>query len=87
MKKSLKKPPTLKRIDLSKSYEDDEKWLCPGINNQSTYLAKIGDEWHAGTFSAQWYGWSFDWNGGDVQYDPPGENSSEWEELYEIVKR
>tara|TARA_Y100000310_G_C20496252_1_gene721669 strand:+ start:201 stop:632 length:432 start_codon:yes stop_codon:yes gene_type:complete len=42
--------------------------------------------YYAGTFHTQWYGLSFHgWRGTTLQYDKPGYNSSDWEELYEIM--
>lgn len=40
------------------------------FNEDSSYLVKIWDQWHAGQFSEQWYGWSFDnWGTSGMQLD------------------
>lgn len=76
----------LKRISLSKAKNHE----CPGIKNdgETWYLAKVMDQWMAGTFSREWYGLHFDtdWGMSGLQFDAPGYNSSNWEELYEIVE-
>jgi len=79
--------PKLKKINMSKSYEEGDKTLCPGINSKDNYLAKIGGEWFAGKFSEEWYGWNFEgWYDPGLKFDPPGVNCSDWQELYKIVK-
>lgn len=75
----------LKQIDLSKAVEHE----CPGVKTDGTqYLAKIDGEWLTGPFSREWYGLHFDttWGMTGLQFDAPGYNSSEWEQLYEIVE-
>ena len=71
----------LKRIDLSQSQEHD----CPGIHPKRSYLCKIGGRWFAGTFSRVWFGLSFEgWYDTPLQFDAPGTNGSNWEEVYKI---
>ncbi len=59
----------------------------PDIKDDAHYLARIDDGFFAGTFSEEWYGWSFDgWGGGGgLQLDKPGTNASSWQGLWEIV--
>jgi hypothetical protein len=80
----MNKPPRLKRIDLTKAVKHE----CPGIKTGRTqYLARIGGDWFAGTFSRQWYGLNFDgWGDVGLQFDAPGQNASRWQELYEIKR-
>lgn len=86
IKSGMYNMPKLKKIDLSKSYKKAEKTFCPGINSRSDFLAKINNQWFAGKFSKEWYGWNFDgWFGVGLQFDPPGTNGSTWQELYEIL--
>lgn len=76
---------SLKKIDLSKA----SKHECPSIKIGATeYLAIINKELYFGSFSKEWYGLNFDCDYGvsGIQFDAPGYNSSEWQELYEIVK-
>ena len=47
--------PTLVEIDLKRIDDCDHPDIKAGVH----YLAKIDDEFHAGTFSRQWYGWNF----------------------------
>jgi hypothetical protein len=77
------KTPRLKRIDLQKAHQHE----CPGVvaDGKTEYLARIGGQFFAGTFSRQWYGLDFQgWHGMGYQFDAPGENASTWEELWEI---
>ncbi len=82
------KAPKLKRIDLSKCCERPGgcgKSDHPDIKRNKTYLAKIGRSWSAGSFSREWFGWSFfDGGMGSVQLDKPGTNASQWRALFEI---
>lgn len=63
---------------------------CPNIKvgTRYTYLCKIGGQWGIGSFSREWYGLNFysdNFSGGNgIQFDAPGFNSSEWEEVYQI---
>ena len=75
----------LQEIDLSKAREHEH----PEIERGQDYLALIDDEFHAGRFSRQWYGWNFDgWshNPAGLQFDAPGWNASGWQRLWKIVK-
>jgi hypothetical protein len=48
------------------------------ITADAHYFAKIHEVWHFGTFSLQWYGWSFDnWGTSGIQLDSI-------EDLYEV---
>lgn len=73
--------PKLIPIDMSKS----NGHYHPDINNKDTYLCLIGDVYHCGKFSKQWYGWSFfGWYGTSLQFDTPDSNSSEWQQIWKI---
>lgn len=80
--------PKLKRVDLGKCCE-----VKPGygwhdhaaIKPRARYLARFDGCWYAGSFSRQWFGWSFDLGSHSVQLDKPGTNHSRWEALFEIV--
>jgi hypothetical protein len=50
------------------------------IQENISYLAKIDDVWHVGTFSDQWYGLVFDSRDGCYQL---GDN--DFQELYAIL--
>ena len=72
--------PNLKRIDLDKRVDCQHSDILPYKHKQ--YLAKINEEWCAGTFTLQWYGWNFRRNYDvtcGVQLNDPG-----FKELYEI---
>lgn len=60
----------------------------PDIKAGYSYLALIDDDYHAGSFSRQWYGWNFSSGGHgagcSVQLDKPGTNSSRWQGLWRI---
>jgi hypothetical protein len=79
--------PKLKKIDLNKADEHNH----PDIKMRVWYLAKIDGSWYTGKFSRQWYGLNFDTDsfafGAGIQFDEPGTNCSDWEELYELVTR
>ena len=57
----------------------------PDINTKDFYLCKISKRYYAGQFIRQWFGLSFDagWKG--LQYDKPGHNSSNWENIWKII--
>jgi hypothetical protein len=75
--------PKLKKIDLTKGKDHRN----PEINADTPYLCKIDNEWYAGTFSSEWFGLSFNgWLGTPYQYDQPGTNHSDWQEVWEIVE-
>lgn len=77
--------PKLIKIDLTKG----EGHKHPDFNDKDQFLIKHDGTWYAGWFGKQWYGWNFGpWvNGVGVQYDKPGTNSSEWEEVYLIKEK
>lgn len=78
------KTPKLVPLDMSKAKGHE----LPGINEEDTYLVLWDGDFHAGTFSRQWYGWNF--NGvydAGLQFDAPGTNRSHWEMVWRIVKR
>jgi hypothetical protein len=66
----------------------------PQIEQGKQYLVKLeavngrGYRYYAGTFSRQWYGWSFDgWIGASgLQFDEPDTNLSRWVQIWEIVE-
>jgi len=74
--------PRLKKIDLKKSHAHN----CPGIkaDSKTSYLVKYANHWYAGTFCKVWFGISFDGWVAPLQFDQPGTNASEWQEVYEI---
>lgn len=74
--------PILKEIDLSKGNGHEH----PDIKlDNTTYLAKIGGHYSVGTFFEQWFGLSFNDNFCNPQFDAPGFNKSDWENLWEII--
>lgn len=61
-----KTKPRSKRIDLKKA----DGCNHPDITERGRYRVKIYGQWHVGTFSRQWYGWSFDnWGTSGIQLD------------------
>ena len=83
-----RKQPKLKEIDLSKcSMKEGGYHEHSDISSKKQYLAKIGGRFFAGTFSREWYGWTFDgWCGvSGMQLDKPGTNASTWQRLWEII--
>lgn len=69
--------PKLKRIRLSKRDGSNH----PDIKNSIYYLVKIYGNLYAGTFSKQWYGWSFNnWGVSGIQL-----NSTGIEDVWQIV--
>ena len=73
----------LTKINLRKAVEHN----CPTIKvgSRYTYLCKIGSLWLTGYFNRQWYSLNFElMDGGNVQFDAPGFNSSEWKSVYQI---
>jgi len=72
----------LKALNMSKSKENNH----PQINDDSQYLCLIGEEFYAGTFSQEWFGWTFkpQWGHNCIQFDAPGYNSSKWVQIWEI---
>lgn len=81
MTTTKRKAPKLVRIPI----EEAERHECPGINDKDTFLCKIAGRFYAGEFSRQWYGWNFDAGSHGIQFDAPGWNASEWEEIWKIV--
>jgi hypothetical protein len=76
----------LREIDLSKAVEHSHPDIKVGY--QHHYLALIRGDYHAGSFSKQWYGLNFDgwsYNPAGLQFDAPGWNASGWQRLWEIV--
>lgn len=74
------------RINLSKGKESNHPDIKVG--SKFTYLAKIGGQWTTGHFTKQWYGLNFQalYDAG-IQFDTPGTNESDWEELYQLKGR
>lgn len=70
-----------KEIDLTKGNKHEH----PDIKKRKRYLAKIDGEMYHGKFEREWYGWRFDdgWGTFGHQFDTPGWNSSDWQELWE----
>lgn len=72
---------SLKEIDLSQTSKDGGAGLEAG----PTYLVLYGGSYYVGSFSTQWYGLNF--NGiydAGAQYDPPGNNYSEWQRIWRL---
>jgi hypothetical protein len=64
---------TLKAIKLPITAHDER--IKPGV----VYVGKVYDQWGAGTFHKQWYGWNWDAIfGAGTQYN------SDFKELYEL---
>ena len=70
----------MKVLDLSLAVKHDH----PDIQKGKTYLCKIYGKWFFGTFSRQWFGWSFNGWYNHLQFDAPGYNSSQWEAVVEF---
>lgn len=64
---------TLKEIKLkpfSKYKRQRKSSRDSRISSKKSYLVKIYGRWYAGTFSKQWYGWSFNnWGFSGIQLD------------------
>ncbi len=74
----------LRKIDLKKAVQtEDGGYTHPDISLRKWYLVKANGVFAAGKFEREWYGLDFSEVG---QFDPPGENGSHWQELYEIVR-
>lgn len=73
--------PKFTEIDLSKTTTKGGAGLEVG----PTYLVMYGGRFYAGIFDMQWYGLNFQeiYDAG-AQYDPPGENSSDWQRVWRI---
>jgi hypothetical protein len=56
------------------------------IPEKKYYLALINGLLYFGVFTKQWYGLNFDdgWGCSGHQFDAPGYNSSQWQDLWEI---
>jgi hypothetical protein len=70
---------------MSKSFEHEH----PALNSKDTFLCLIGSDFFAGKFSKKWFGWSFGgWvNPAGYQFDAPGWNSSDWKQIWKIVRK
>ena len=77
--------PKLKRINLNKG--DGHNHPDIKVGERFTYLAKIDGEWFVGHFDRQWYGLNFDGWYNHLQFDTPGTNCSNWQELYQLRSR
>ena len=77
------KTPKLVEVDLSKTTTQGSKDLRVGPQ----YLCLIGRHLFVGQFSKQWYGLNFDGWYNNLQYDPPGTNSSDWRQVWRIEIR
>jgi hypothetical protein len=75
------KIPNLKPIDLKKrcGEGDTEGNAHPDIKANKHYLVKHSNNWYAGQFSWQWYGWSFDAGSYSIQLD-----DEDWKAIFEI---
>jgi hypothetical protein len=74
--------PKLEKINLKRGKESNH----PDIkaDNKTPYLIKYDGEWFAGTFEKVWFGISFNGWHAPLQFDTPGYNSSDWQEVYRI---
>ena len=72
----------LQQIDLTKGQKSNHPDIKPGSQH---YLAKIHDRWSVGTFGRVWFGLTFHDGHINPQFDTPGYNSSQWQELYKLV--
>lgn len=83
-KKVLGQEVVLEEVDLTACSDSNH----PGIEFGPQYLACLLVNGRArlvvGTFSKQWYGPNFDMGGWGMQYDPPGQNCSDWLRLWRI---
>ena len=83
MKKKF--PFKVKKLDMSKANGHNHPDIKP---NKGLYLCGFtgGYGWHIGRFSKQWYGLNFDgiYDAG-LQFDAPGQNASDWREIWEIL--
>ncbi len=81
MSKAKKYRVKLKPLDMSRSKEHSH----PDISSSKNYLCLIGGEFYAGQFNREWYGLNFDgWCDG-LQFDEPGTNGSDWQQIWEIT--
>ena len=71
--------PKLTEIDLTKTTSKGGAGLEVG----PTYLVMYSGRFYAGEFEMQWYGLNFqEIYAAGAQYDPPGENSSDWQKIW-----
>jgi hypothetical protein len=75
--------PKLKPLDMSKA--DDHEHPDIKIGSDTTYLCLIRGNFFVGYFSRQWYGLVFNYSGGFFQFDAPGFNSSEFQQIWQIA--
>ena len=71
-----------KSLDLTKGEGHEH----PDIKENTQYFAKIYGKFWQGTFNREWYGWNFNGWVNHLQYDKPGTNRSDWEEIWEILE-
>lgn len=73
--------PVLTEIDLSKT----TTMGGDGLEVGPTYLVMYSGRFYAGEFDMQWYGLNFrEIYDAGAQYDPPGENSSDWQRIWRV---
>jgi len=55
----------------------------PKLNKRSVYLVCVNDLWITGSFSREWFGWSFNDDSGCF-HQLDGEDGSEWQGIFRI---
>lgn len=75
------KAPTLIPLDMSKATKSSH----PDIETSKEYLCLINNVYYSGHFSKQHYGLSFHGGPYVMQFDAPGYNSSNWQQIFEIL--
>ena len=73
---------SLVEIDLSRGKENFHPDI---ILDDQLYLAKCAGRFETGYFYKVWYGYNFSgFYDAGLQFDTPGSNGSNWEQLWEI---
>lgn len=52
--------------------------------DETQYLVKLKGEFFCGRFNKEWFGLNFDGWYNSIQFDAPGTNRSNWEQIWEI---
>jgi hypothetical protein len=77
--------PKLVPLDMSLCTNEDGKRGHPEINSKDTYLVLFDGRYFCGTFSPVWFGWTFNGWHAPLQFDPPGDNSSRWQQVWRMT--
>ncbi len=75
------KTPELIPLDMAKAIGSNH----PDIDLEKEYLCLINNKFYSGHFNKQHYGLSFHGGPFSMQFDAPGYNSSNWQQIFEIV--